>query len=44
MIKIEGVELPEDNIVDIQDSYKYLGILQADGNHKETGQRSATAK
>ena len=28
MIRTEGVELPEDNIVDVQDRYRYLGIPQ----------------
>lgn len=32
MLRIKGTELPEDHIADIQDSYKYLGILQANGN------------
>ena len=38
-IRTEGVELPEGNIVDVQDSYKYLEIPQANGNHEETAQR-----
>ena len=33
MIRTEGFEQPEDNIVEIQDSYRYLGIPQANGNH-----------
>lgn len=31
VIQIEGVELPEGSIVDIQGSYKYIGIPQAHG-------------
>ena len=30
-----GFELPEGNIAIVQDSYKYLWILQANGNHEE---------
>ena len=44
MITTEGVELPEGNITDGQDSYKYLGIPQANSNHEEAARRSATAK
>ena len=43
MIRTYGV-VPEGNIVDVQDSYSYLGIPQANGNHEETAWRSATAK
>ncbi len=35
MIRTEGVELPESSIADVQDSYKYPGIPQANGNHEE---------
>ena len=38
------MELPEGHIGDVQDSYKYLGIPQANGNHKKAAQRSTTAK
>ncbi|KAF7652639.1 hypothetical protein LDENG_00094320 [Lucifuga dentata] len=31
--RTEGVELPEGRTADIQDSYKYLGIPQANGSH-----------
>ena len=31
----EGVELPEGNIADVHDSYKYRGMPQANGNYKE---------
>ncbi|CAK6965214.1 hypothetical protein%2C partial [Scomber scombrus] len=44
MIRTERVELPEGSIEDLQDSYKYLGILQANGNHEEAARKSATAK
>ena len=44
MISIEGIDLPEGNIGDIQDSYKYLGIPQANGNHEEATRKSTTAK
>ncbi|KAF7644738.1 hypothetical protein LDENG_00216610, partial [Lucifuga dentata] len=37
-------ELPEGRIADIQDSYKYLGIPQANGSHDEEARRSTTAK
>ncbi|TWW76598.1 hypothetical protein D4764_13G0012600 [Takifugu flavidus] len=44
VITTDGVELPEGNITDVQDSYEYLGIPQANGNHEEAARRSATAK
>ncbi|KAF7656211.1 hypothetical protein LDENG_00045200 [Lucifuga dentata] len=44
VVRTEGVELPEGRITDIQDSYKYLGIPQANGSHDEDARRSATAK
>ena len=44
MIRTEGVELPEGSIADVQDSYKYLGIPQANGNLEEAARKSATAK
>ncbi|TWW74442.1 Rho GTPase-activating protein 26 GTPase regulator associated with focal adhesion kinase [Takifugu flavidus] len=44
VIATDGVELPEGNITDVQDSYKYLGIPQANGNQEEAARRSATAK
>ncbi|KAF7646703.1 hypothetical protein LDENG_00183640 [Lucifuga dentata] len=31
VVRTEGVELPEGRIADIQDSYKYLGIPQTNG-------------
>lgn len=31
MIENQGIELPEGNIGDAQDHYKYMGIPQADG-------------
>lgn len=33
IVRTEGIELPDGNIVDIDDSYKYFGIPQANGNH-----------
>ncbi len=44
MIRTEGVELPEGHIADVQDSYKYLGVPQANGNHEEAARKTATAK
>ncbi len=44
MIRTEGVELPEGSTADVQDSYKYLGIPQANGNHEEATRKSATTK
>ena len=40
----EGAELPEDTIAGVQDSYKYLGIPQANGSHAEATRKSATTK
>ncbi len=34
MVRTEGAELPDGSTGDVQDSYKYLGIPQANGNHK----------
>ncbi len=44
MISTEGFELPEGSMADVQHSYKYLGIPQANGNHMEAARKSATAK
>ena len=44
LITTEGVELPEGNIADVQESYKYPGIPQANGNHEAVVRKSATAK
>ena len=44
MIRTERVEQMEGNLVNVQDSYRYLGIPQANGNHEETAQRSAKAE
>lgn len=38
----EGIYLPEGNIAGVLDSYKYLGIPQANGNHEVTARKSAT--
>ncbi len=43
MIRTEGVELPEGSTEDVQDSYKYIGISQANGNHEEAARMSCTA-
>lgn len=40
----DGVELPKDRVAEIQDSYKYLGIPQANGDHDEDKRRSVTTK
>ena len=39
MITTDGVELPEGNVVDVQDSYKYLGIPLANGSHEEAAMK-----
>ncbi len=44
VISTEGIELLEGNIADIQGSYKYLGVLQVNGNHEEATRRSATSR
>uniref|UniRef100_A0A3B5PPD0 Reverse transcriptase domain-containing protein n=1 Tax=Xiphophorus maculatus TaxID=8083 RepID=A0A3B5PPD0_XIPMA len=44
VIRTEGVSLPEGTIADIEDSYKYLGIPQANGNLDEVTRKGATAK
>lgn len=44
MITAEGVELPEGNLAEVWNSYKYLGIPQANGNHEQAARRSATSK
>uniref|UniRef100_A0A096LTJ7 Reverse transcriptase domain-containing protein n=1 Tax=Poecilia formosa TaxID=48698 RepID=A0A096LTJ7_POEFO len=44
VIHTEGVSLPERTIADIEDSYKYLGIPQANGNLDEVIRKGATAK
>lgn len=43
MITTEGVKQPERNIADVQESYKYVGILKANGSHVEATGESATA-
>uniref|UniRef100_A0A096MEL3 Uncharacterized protein n=1 Tax=Poecilia formosa TaxID=48698 RepID=A0A096MEL3_POEFO len=42
--RTEGVSLPEGKIADIEHSYKYLGIPQANGNLNEVTRKGATAK
>jgi len=44
VITAEGVELPEGTTADVQDSYKYFRIQEANGNHDETIRKSATTK
>ncbi|XP_051920732.1 uncharacterized protein LOC127600296 isoform X1 [Hippocampus zosterae] len=44
VVRTEGVSLPEGTIADIEDSYKYLGIPQANGNLKLATRKAATAK
>ena len=44
MIITEEVELPEGKIANVQDSYKYLGTPQANGNHEEAAKKFGTAK
>lgn len=43
VFKIEGIALPEGNIADTEDNYKYLGILQANGNHKEAARKAVSS-
>ena len=40
----EGVELPEGTMADVEDSYKYLGILQVNSNHEKAARKTATTK
>ena len=44
MIPTNPVEQPEGDIDDVQDSYKYLGIPRAYGNHEQSARKSATVK
>lgn len=44
VVHTEGVSLPEGTIADVEDSYKYLGIPQANGNLEEATRKAATAK
>lgn len=41
IVRTAEVSLPAGTIADIKDSYKYLGILQANGNLKEATRKSA---
>lgn len=36
LVRTEGIALSSGNTADIEDSYKYLGIPEANGNHEET--------
>ena len=44
VVRTEGIELPEGNIADIEDSYKYVEIPLANGNHEEAARKAATPK
>lgn len=44
VVKTEGITLPEGNIADVVDSYKYLGILQANGNQEAVASKGAIVK
>ena len=44
VVHMEGITLPEGRIADVEESYKYLGIPQANGNHEEATRQAATAK
>lgn len=44
LIKVDGVEAPAGHIIDIQTTYKYLGIPQTHGNNKEKARKTATSK
>lgn len=44
IIRAAGAELPEGNIADVEDSYKYLGVAQANWNHEEGNRKSAITK
>ena len=44
MITTGGAELPEGTITDSQDSYKYLGVPQVNGNHEKAARKSATSR
>uniref|UniRef100_A0A096ME63 Uncharacterized protein n=1 Tax=Poecilia formosa TaxID=48698 RepID=A0A096ME63_POEFO len=44
VVHTEGVSLPEGTIADVEHSYKYLGIPQANGKLDEVTRKGATAK
>lgn len=44
VVRTEGIELPDGNTADIEDSYQYLGIPRANGNHEEAAGKAATTK
>lgn len=44
VVHTEGVSLAEGTIADMEDSYKYLGIRQANSNLEEATRNTATAK
>lgn len=41
-VKAKGVELPKINITDVQESFTFLGLPQANRNHEEATWKSAT--
>lgn len=43
-VRTEGNELPEGNIADIKDSYKYLKIPQVNRNDEEATSESTTCR
>ncbi|XP_039892266.1 uncharacterized protein LOC120736309 [Simochromis diagramma] len=44
VVGTKGIKLPKSNIADTEDSYKYLGIPQANGNYEEAARKAATTK
>ena len=42
VIRTGGIDLPDGHIDDIQESYKYLGVLQSYGNHNQEVRKKAT--
>ncbi|KAJ0055988.1 hypothetical protein NL108_017219 [Boleophthalmus pectinirostris] len=44
VVHTEGVALPEGTTADVEDSYKYLGIPQANGSLEEVTRKAAMAK
>ena len=44
MTTTKGIELPEGNIADVQDCYKYLGVPQTNSKQDEAARKSVTTK
>lgn len=44
VVLTEEIALPEDNIADFEESYKYIGILKANGNNEESTRKAIMAK